>query len=231
MKNVIDFLVLLEDYALITSFVRLVAAAIMGGLIGIERGRHGRPAGLRTHILIAIGAAMSSLTGVYLNECLGLSVDVTRMAAQVISGIGFLGVGTILIRNKSIVTGLTTAAGMWATAAIGISVGFGFYSGAIIATLICIFSVTVLSRLEKIKKNAINIYIELANISDTETVINEILNIGDTLATYEIIPPKSGHADNVGITLTIRDSQIFDELKITICKNANVAMMISEINP
>ena len=101
---------LFEGFGAATVILRLVVAALMGGLIGSERGRHGRPAGLRTHILICIGAAMTSLTSMYLSEMLGFNDDVARISAQVISGIGFLGAGTIMIRNNSVITGLTTAA-------------------------------------------------------------------------------------------------------------------------
>ena len=146
------------DFSLLTVIIRLFAAALMGGLIGSERGRHGRAAGLRTHILVCVGAAMTSLTSMYLSEALGFNGDVARISAQVISGIGFLGAGTILIRNSSVITGLTTAAGMWATAAIGVAVGYGFYSGAVIATLIGIFSVTVLSRFERKRNHAYNAF-------------------------------------------------------------------------
>ena len=145
--------------------IRIVAAGLLGGLIGIERGKHGRAAGLRTHILVSVGAAMTSLTSLYLSEVLGYTGDVARISAQVISGIGFLGAGTIMVRNSSIITGLTTAAGMWATAAIGVATGYGFYIGAAAATLICIFSVTVLSHIEAAQKNNALVYIEFTDIA------------------------------------------------------------------
>ena len=148
--------------------IRLFAAAIMGGIIGSERGRHGRAAGLRTHILVCVGAATTSLTSLFLNNILGSQGDLARLSAQVISGIGFLGAGTILIRNSTVITGLTTAAGMWATAATGIAIGYGFYSCAITATVIAFFSVTFLNRLERKRKNLNNLYIELSNIGDVE---------------------------------------------------------------
>ena len=152
--------------------IRLFAAAIMGGIIGSERGRHGRAAGLRTHILVCVGAATTSLTSLFLNNILGSQGDLARLSAQVISGIGFLGAGTILIRNSTVITGLTTAAGMWATAATGIAIGYGFYSCAITATVIAFFSVTFLNRLERKRKNLNNLYIELSNIGDVESALD-----------------------------------------------------------
>ena len=115
--------------------VRLLLALIMGGLIGMERGRHGRAAGMRTHILVCVGSCMTALVGIYIMS-INPGENITRIAAQVISGIGFLGAGTIMIRNQSIITGLTTAAGVWCTATIGIALGYGFYLGAYIAMML-----------------------------------------------------------------------------------------------
>ncbi len=222
--------VLFEEFGVATVIVRLVVAALMGGLIGSERGRHGRAAGLRTHILVCIGAAMTSLTSMFLSEGLGYTGDIARLSAQVISGIGFLGAGTIMIRNSSVITGLTTAAGMWATAAIGVALGYGFYSAAITATVICIFSVTVLSRLERSRKNNYSVYVEIADINDTEHIIETILQFGDSIASYDIITPKSGHNENVGITITIQGKIKFEDLKMKICKCCNIAFIVRDIS-
>ncbi len=223
-------LALFEDFGIATVLVRLLLAALAGGLIGSERGKHGRAAGLRTHILVCIGAAMTSLTSMYLSECLGYTGDIARLSAQVISGIGFLGAGTILIRNSSVITGLTTAAGMWTTATIGIALGYGFYVAAITATLICIFSVTILSRLERKRKNTINAYLELKDLEDVEKVAEIFLGLENIIASYDIIPPKSGYIGNVGIVFTMHGRKNLAELKMSIRENCNVAILIKEIN-
>lgn len=193
--------------------IRILLAALMGGLIGSERGRHGRAAGLRTHILVCLGAAMTSLTSLYLSEILGHTGDIARISAQVISGIGFLGAGTIMIRNNSVITGLTTAAGMWATAAIGISVGYGFYVGAVVATLVCIFSVTFLNRLEAPRKSYVTFYIELSNIKATSTVAEIIKEDRTNLVSYDIIPAKSSIANNLGIVCTVSNETTYLKIK------------------
>ncbi len=221
---------ILYEFSPVSVLIRLALAAIVGGLIGMERGRHGRAAGLRTHILICIGAAITSLTGLYLREISDISADVFRLSAQVISGIGFLGAGTILVRNSTVITGLTTAAGMWATAAIGVAVGYGFYSGALIALLICLFSVTVLSRLERKRKSVTNIYIELSNIKDIETAVAMIRKDCNKLISYDIVPPKSSHADNVGITLSTGIGCDISALKEEVCEACNVAIFAIDIN-
>ncbi len=102
---------LLHEVNVWSAGFRVLLALLLGGLIGLERGRHGRAAGLRTHILVCVGAAVAALVGLYSCQVLSLGGDAMRIGAQVISGIGFLGVGTILVRNRDKVTGLTTAAG------------------------------------------------------------------------------------------------------------------------
>ena len=219
-------LVLLEGFMPLTVLLRLIIAAIMGGLIGIERGRHGRAAGLRTHILICIGAAMTSLTSLFLNQNLGFQGDVSRLSAQVISGIGFIGAGTILIRNSSV----TTAAGMWATATIGIAVGYGFYSGAVCAAIICFISVTLLGRLERKHRDIVNCYLELENIADVENAIEIIRSIGDDLMSYDIVPPKTGKSTNIGISFITSGKEFFESLKEDLTENCAVAVILAEIN-
>ncbi len=223
------FLSFFEAFNHVTVIVRLLAAVLIGGLIGSERGRHGRPAGLRTHILICIGAAMTSLTSMYLSECLGYGGDVARISAQVISGIGFLGAGTIIVRNKSVITGLTTAAGMWATAVIGIAVGYGFYAAAFTATAICIASVTLLSKLERKHKDTVNIYIELTDIAETEQVVECICSLQDAVTSYDIIPPKSGQSSHVGILCILHGRDQLDALRIKLCETHGIAMILSDI--
>ena len=156
MSPIIETIIGFND---ISVALRLLLALLMGGLIGMERGRHGRAAGMRTHVLVCLGSCMTALVGVYILQYINPAENVTRIAAQVISGIGFLGAGTILIRNQAIITGLTTAAGVWCTATIGIALGYGFYLGAIITTAITIFTATLLTRLEGRKKRQMRVYL------------------------------------------------------------------------
>ena len=129
--------------------IKLLLAATLGGLIGLERETHGRAAGLRTHILVCLGAGLIMLTATYLFEAYQHSsrVDPFRIAAQVVSGIGFLGAGTI-IRFRASVRGLTTAASLWASAAIGLAVGCGFYQAALFTTVLVLISLLYLTKLE-----------------------------------------------------------------------------------
>lgn len=227
MGKIIDFLYQFNE---ITVIIRIVLAAIIGGLIGSERGRHGRAAGLRTHILVCLGAAITSLTSLFISESLGFDGDVARLSAQVISGIGFLGAGMIMIKSGNSITGLTTAAGMWATAAIGIAVGYGFYVGAIVAAVICIFSVTVLSRLEKERKSGVYVYVELPNVNMTEDVVELIRQIEGSHCFIDIIAPKSAKTDCVGIMCILKSEDEFDRLKEAVKSKSQDALLIYDIN-
>jgi len=129
---------------------RLLIVTALSGVIGYERERHGRAAGFRTHMLVGLGSCLVMLTGLYMVEAGAghADVDPTRMAAQVISGIGFLGAGTIL-RFRASVLGLTTAASLWAAAGIGLAVGAGFLTGAFASAGIVIIALYGFSRLER----------------------------------------------------------------------------------
>ena len=192
----------LQDLNWITTTVRLVLALIMGGLIGTERGRHGRAAGMRTHILVCLGACMTALVGLYLLR-INPGEDTSRIAAQVISGIGFLGAGTIMIRNQSIITGLTTAAGVWCTATIGIALGYGFYLGATVATVITIVTATLLTRLEVGKKNILHFYMELDDATAVTPTIEAIQATYPGLKHPDISAAKSGLPGTVGLSVII----------------------------
>lgn len=126
----------------LSALIRLIFAGICGGIIGFERELKGKPAGLKTFSFVCMGATLAMVTNEYIMTYVtGGSGDAARMAAQVISGIGFLGAGTIMVSGSNQVKGLTTAAALWVTASLGITVGCGFYFGAIAGTiLVCLFS-------------------------------------------------------------------------------------------
>ena len=181
---------------------RFFISFLLSGIIGFERSRHGRPAGLRTHIIVCLGSTMTALIGQYTCLVMGFSSDPMRVSAQVISGIGFLGAGTILIRGRNHVTGLTTAAGLWTTACIGIATGLGFYSGAVICAIIFFLSAGALTRVETIGKNGKNIirvYLECDDASVTNSVLDILTGPDYGLYAVEITPPRTGIANHLGI--------------------------------
>ena len=196
------FIALFTEFTNVAVAARLLLALLLGGLIGTERGRHGRAAGMRTHILVCIGACMTALVGLYLMNA-GADTDVTRIAAQVISGIGFLGAGTIMIRNQSVITGLTTAAGVWCTATIGIALGYGFYLAAIIATIITIITATLLTRLEGGKKYIIRCYVELKDAEKATATVAAVEQLYPSAKVSEVLTAKSGLPGAVGLSLAL----------------------------
>ena len=153
--------------------VRIAVAVVLGGIIGLERGLKNRPAGLRTYMLVCVGACLIMVTNQYIYQAFGTG-DPVRMGAQVVSGIGFLGAGTIIVTKRNQIKGLTTAAGLWAAAAVGLSVGIGLYEAAVIGgTVIFIVLSLIHSWDNKMRQNSkmIEIYVELTRA----------INLGDFL--------------------------------------------------
>lgn len=200
----------LREFNFLTIFIRLVLAALFGGFIGLERGRQRRAAGLRTHILVCIGAALTAMVGFYARDILNIAnSDPLRVSAQVISGIGFLGVGTIMTKGRFQIVGLTTAAGLWVTAAIGLSIGAGFYEGGIVAFLISAFTVMVLNKIERRileHRSIYGVYVEINKDSAVRKCM-EYLKSTYHAHDIQVTVPRSGTSGNVGIELSIIKSK------------------------
>ena len=155
----------LREVTYLAVAVRIVAAVIIGGLLGLERGMKNRPAGLRTYMLVCVGACLIMLTNQYIYQVFGTG-DPVRMGAQVVSGIGFLGAGTIVVTRRNQIKGLTTAAGLWTAAGVGLALGIGFYEAALAGGFAMFFVITVLQRMDNNmhrKSRQMEVYIELSN--------------------------------------------------------------------
>lgn len=143
--------------------LRILLAILLGGIIGLERGMKNRPAGLRTYMLVCLGACMVMMTNQFVYQVYRVG-DPVRMGAQVISGIGFLGAGTIIITSRNQIKGLTTAAGLWACACAGLALGIGLYEVALIGSLAMFLVLTVLHELDyrmRMKTRQMDLYVEL----------------------------------------------------------------------
>lgn len=203
MTDTIEYLREVNTFSII---VRLTLAVIFSGVIGLERGRKKRPAGLRTHILVCVGATIVMITSQYITDVLGNTGDIARLGAQVISGIGFLGAGTIIIDGKNKVKGLTTAAGLWSCACMGLAIGIGFYEGAIIT---CIFLFGVVTGLHKLdlyfqgNSKVIDIYAEFADISALSDFISNIKETGARVSDIEMKKSKES-GGGVGVIMTLK---------------------------
>lgn len=156
--------------------LRITLAVTIGGALGYERGLKNRPAGLRTYILVCTGAAIVMITNQYIYQSLG-NGDPVRMGAQVVSGIGFLGAGTIIVTPHNQIKGLTTAAGLWASACVGLAIGIGFYEVAIVGgvTIYVVFSLMQhWDALMKKRSNVIEVYVELSRSIHMGTFIRQL---------------------------------------------------------
>ena len=147
--------------------LRILAAVIVGGILGLERGMKHRPAGLRTYMLVCVGACVIMLTNQYAFQMFDTG-DPVRMGAQVVSGIGFLGAGTIIVTRRNQIKGLTTAAGLWSAAGVGLALGIGFYEVAIVGSVAVFAVITLLQKMDnKLHRRSrqLEAYIELKDIS------------------------------------------------------------------
>lgn len=166
----------LREVTYLAVLLRIVTAFLLGGALGMERGLKQRPAGLRTYMLVCVGSCMIMLTNQYIFQVFG-SGDPVRMGAQVVSGIGFLGAGTIIVTKHSQIKGLTTAAGLWSAAAVGLATGIGFYEAAVLGSIVIFMTLTLLSHLDNRmhrKSRYFDIYVELPREVNLGTFIHDL---------------------------------------------------------
>lgn len=170
----LEFFSPMREFTLYSIALRMFLAILCGGLIGLERTFLRRPAGMRTHMLICLGASMTTLTSQYLLLYMNYYTDMARIGAQVVAGIGFIGAGTIIVTRHQKVRGLTTAAGLWTAAIVGLSLGAGFYEGGLSVTFMVLIAEIFFSRLERLilrEAPEINLYIHYANVNTTERIL------------------------------------------------------------
>lgn len=178
----------LRELTAASLFLRLTLAMLLGGTMGLERGRKRRAAGFRTYMLVCMGSALTGILSQYMlvmcrgawaadAALVGRTVDVTRLGAKVYSGIGFLGAGTILVTGRREVKGLTTAAGLWVAACLGIALGAGFYECAVLAFLLIVFCMHVLPATEeRIVENGRNmaLFVAFDDPGDVKHIIRHV---------------------------------------------------------
>ncbi len=193
-----EFLDSLRELNTASVILRLVLSMLAGGMVGMERGRKNRPAGMRTYMIVCLGAALSMLTGQYLIRMMdtswaeivravGIRSDVSRLSAQVINGIGFLGAGTVLVTSHQEVKGLTTAACLWASACMGLAIGAGFYECVLLSVVLIFICVHSLRPVENsLVENARNmsLYVEFDSLDDVKAIIGCLK--GNKAQIYEI---------------------------------------------
>ena len=206
----------LRELTLESMAIRLIFSVLLGGIIGFERERKNQPAGLRTNILVCLGACIVMMTNQYIHQVYG-SGDPVRMGAQVVSGIGFLGAGTIIVTAHNRIKGLTTAAGLWTAACIGLTLGIGLYEVALIGSVIIILVLAFLNlwdgRIHRSTKN-MDVYIEL----EASVSLGEFLHrMGEHSLTVSGLQIEQGsHAEGLSFFVTVKsgkktDRQVFLE--------------------
>ncbi|MDR2931550.1 MAG: MgtC/SapB family protein [Oscillospiraceae bacterium] len=196
---------MLSEISVLSVFCRLSLALLCGGIIGIERGIKRRAAGFRTYMLVCVGATLVMITNQYITEI--YQSDPARLGAQVISGIGFLGAGTIIVTRHHQVIGLTTAAGLWASACMGLAIGIGFYEGAILGSFFIFFIITVMHKLDnKVVSNSrsIDIYVELTDDGKLSELLNHAHKNMLKVDHVEIINSKYSEGRAVAATVSLR---------------------------
>ena len=179
----------LREVTFLSVALRILTAIVVGGLIGLERGMKHRPAGLRTYMVVCVGACLIMLTNQYIYQVTQVG-DPVRMGAQVVSGIGFLGAGTIIVTKRSQIKGLTTAAGLWSSAAVGLALGAGFYEAAVVAGVMIYFVMTVLQQWDKRvhrRSQYLDIYLEYSSKIGVATILKAFREMDfyiDSIDTY-----------------------------------------------
>lgn len=186
--------------------VRLMLALLFGGIIGLERGIKRRAAGFRTYMLVCTGAALVMITNQYITSVYEMA-DPSRLGAQVISGIGFLGAGTIIVTRQNQVIGLTTAAGLWASACVGLAIGIGFYEGAIMASLVILFIFTAMHHIDRMAvagSRTLELYVEFCEGGRLSSFLDYAHMNGIRISQVEFTRPKYDEQDQLAVLISLR---------------------------
>ena len=207
----------LRDMSFATVALRMGLAMLCGGCIGLEREFKRRSAGFRTHILICLGATMTTMISQFLYLYMGYYTDMARLGAQVVAGIGFIGVGAIITTPQKRVKGLTTAAGLWSSAIIGLCLGAGFYEGGLLATVLILVAELLLSPLEHKyldRTPEANLYMEYNNKTTLDNVLFLFRQMGVRVVNLEIARATENERHNASAIFVIRQNRRFNVNKI-----------------
>ena len=188
----------LREITYLAVALRIFAAVILGGLIGLERGLKNRAAGLRTHMLVCVGACLIMVTNQFIYQTTGTG-DPVRMGAQVISGIGFLGAGTIMVTRRHQVKGLTTAAGLWTAAGVGLALGIGFYEAAAMGSLAVFVVMTLMQKMDNRvhrKTKDFDLFVELTPALSFGNFLKEMRKLEIEVAEVQKEPSTDAESGN-----------------------------------
>ena len=229
----------LRQLNIVSMMLRIILALLMGGLIGMERERKRRPAGFRTYMLVALGAALTVILSQYLdyminnpwaeiNASIGVKTDASRFGAQVINGVGFLGAGTIIVTGRQEVKGLTTAAGLWASACMGLAIGAGFYECMIVGFALIFLCIHFLPLLEGyLLENArnMNLYIELQSLDALGALLSQVKAQGVQIYSVEIDRGEEHRSPSAVLSVHLAQHQPHTQLLAAISELESVTMI------
>lgn len=215
MDSILNYL---RQLNFVSMMLRVVFAMLMGGLVGLERERKHRPAGFRTYMLVAVGAAITVMLSQYLDfmlhnswsataDLVGIRTDVSRFGAQVINGVGFLGAGTIIVTGRQEVKGLTTAAGLWASACMGLAIGAGFYECMFVGFVLILVCMRFLPYIEGFviaHARNINIYVEMDSIENLGTIVSRLKSDGVRIYDVEMDKVQNVHLTQINALLSVQ---------------------------
>ena len=201
-----DFLVFLQGTDHIAVAIRLIMATVFGGLVGWERIVTHHNAGIKTFALVSLGSAVATVLNIYLANLPELGADVSRIPAGVVSGIGFLGAGTILVTGRKQIKGLSTAATLWVTACMGMALGAGFLDAGILAFLLIVFANVILLQIsDRVENNSkyMSIYIEVPKNRGVNKLTNAINEQGFSIMSMEKSKEKPLQSSDAGLIIDI----------------------------
>lgn len=211
-----EFRRIFMEWSTLSVAVRLTTAFLVGTMIGVERRSKRKGAGIKTYSLVCLGAALVMLTGQYISINFSGNMDVARLGAQVISGVGFLGAGTIMVTGRNQVKGLTTAAGLWACACLGLAIGIGFIDGALIATLLIFITLKVLAKIDLMlhfKTKMLELYIEFESNKNIVDFLQEIKKKKIRIDGFELGKSKiKGEGPNIVVTMQLPRGVVYTSI-------------------
>ena len=237
MESVFEYLRQLNT---VSMMLRIVLAVVMGGLLGLERERKSSPAGFRTYMLVAIGSTVTMMLSQYLDvmlqtrwltqaQALGVQHDVSRFGAQVINGVGFLGAGTIILTGRKRVKGLTTAAGLWASACLGLAIGAGFYECALASMamiFVCMYVLPATERIIIARSRYMNILAELDRFEHFGGVANLLREEGVRVHDVDINKEKDSHTAQLSVRLSVYLPKKYNHMEL-LAKLSTLAGVVS----
>jgi len=212
----------------VTVIIKIFCALLCSGILGFQRTRKRRPAGVRTYMLVCLGATLTLMTSQFINVEIG-HTDLSRLGAQVISGIGFLGAGTILFTGYKQIKGLTTAAGLWASACLGLAIGAGFIYGALITCAAIFFCMTVMGYVEHIyimHAKSLHLYVLFSSVTGLEPFLNYLKEHNFTIEEFETLTRQES-TQSVLFALTYKHKTTHEEI-IHDMENCEQVILVEE---